>query len=68
MGFTIRRDNDTFLTTVEPPIVPGPAMDIHDIQRKICAILERGVTENPCQWFMFDSFWHNGGAYGRDMS
>jgi len=47
--------------------VPGPSLDVQDIQRKICATLERGVTENPCQWFMFDDFWRNSGAYRRDV-
>ena len=57
MGFLLRRDDDTFLMRIYPPITAEEYGSISEIQGAICDVLEQAIGEDPCQWFMFDEFW-----------
>lgn len=62
-GFMLRRDDDTFVLRLYPPIFPGEHESREEIQRKLCAVLEDAVCRSPHQWFMFENVW-NGRSYG----
>ena len=62
-GFVLRKEDDTFLMKLYPPIVPGPGMTQDDIQRKIGEALEESIGAYPHQWFMFEKVW-DGQSYG----
>jgi len=62
-GFVLRKEDDTFLMKLYPPIVPGPGITQDDIQRKIGEALEDGIGAYPHQWFMFEKVW-DGQSYG----
>lgn len=62
-GFVLRKEDDTFLMKMYPPIVPGPGVTQADIQRKIGEALEDGIGAYPHQWFMFERVW-DGQSYG----
>jgi lauroyl/myristoyl acyltransferase len=62
-GFSLRQDDETHLLRFHPPLIPDGPNSAPDLQRRLCAIVEREVAAAPCQWFMFDDFWANGGAH-----
>jgi lauroyl/myristoyl acyltransferase len=62
-GFVLRKEDDTFLMKLYPPIVPGSGITQDDIQRKIGEALEDGIGAYPHQWFMFEKVW-DGQSYG----
>jgi KDO2-lipid IV(A) lauroyltransferase len=66
MGFTIRKKDDTFSCAVEEPIYPEDGMTVDDVQRRICGMLQGAIGTNPCQWFMFEDFWKDGGFHGKE--
>lgn len=63
-GFALRQEDGTHLLRFHPPLVPAGPDSAHDLQTRLCGILEREVEANPCQWFMFDDFWANGESGG----
>lgn len=62
-GFVLRKEDDTFLMKLYPPIVPGPGVTLDDIQQKIGEALEDAIGAYPHQWFMFEKVW-DGQSYG----
>jgi len=62
-GFVLRREDDTFLMKMYPPIVPQPGMTQDDIQSRIVEALEDAISAYPHQWFMFQKVW-DGHSYG----
>jgi len=61
--YVLRKEDDTFLMKLYPPIVPGPGMTQDDIQSKIRETLEDAISAYPHQWFMFQKVW-DGHSYG----
>jgi len=54
--FVLRQNDDTFLLRFHPPILadnhaPG------EIEALIGAIMEKEISQNPTQWFIFENFW-----------
>lgn len=66
-GFVFRNEDDTFLMTLLPPIVPEPGMTRQAIQRRIGEALENSIGAYPHQWFMFQKVW-DGQSYGVAVS
>jgi len=56
--FLLRQPDDTFLLRIYPPIVPGPATTVAELQARIRDVLEQEIGRNPLQWFMFEDFWN----------
>ncbi len=56
-GFLLREKDDTFRMRFYPPIRPEHGMTELDLLKKIANILEKEISTNLEQWFMFDSFW-----------
>jgi lauroyl/myristoyl acyltransferase len=59
-AFLLRQVDDTFLLRFHEPIFPEQESSIETVRRKVCAVLEKEIGENPFQWFIFDDFWANG--------
>ena len=57
LGFVTRAPDDTFILRLHPPIDPAREPSEEAIQDKIVAIMEETIARDPCQWFIFDSFW-----------
>ena len=57
MGFVTRAPDDTFILRLHPPIDPAEAGGEEEIQKRIVAVMEEAIARDPCQWFIFDSFW-----------
>lgn len=62
-GFVLRREDDTFLMKMYPPVIPYAGMTQDEIQRKIGEALEDAISAYPHQWFMFQKVW-DGRTYG----
>lgn len=62
-GFVFRKEDDTFLMKMYPPIVPEAGMSQEFLQQKINHALEDAIGAYPHQWFMFQSVW-GGLSYG----
>ncbi len=62
-GFMFRKEDDTFLLRLYPPIRSDAGVTQDDLQRKICEALEDGIGAYPHQWFMFQRVW-DGISYG----
>jgi len=62
-GFVLRKEDDTFLMKMYPPIIPLPGMSQDEIQGKISKALEDAISAYPHQWFMFQKVW-DGHSYG----
>ncbi len=62
-GFMLRREDDTFLLRLYPPILPGEGMTQDVLQQRICEVLEDAISAYPHQWFMFERVW-DGLSYG----
>jgi KDO2-lipid IV(A) lauroyltransferase len=59
-AFLVRTAPDSYLFRFYPPIEPEAAWEALSIQRRICGVLEDIIGEFPCQWFVFEDFWHDG--------
>ena len=57
MGFVTRAADDSFILRMLPPIDPALVPSEDDIQALIVARMEDTIARDPCQWFIFDSFW-----------
>lgn len=62
-GFMLRREDDTFLLRLYPPILSGGGVTQDTLQRRICEVLEDAIGAFPHQWFMFERVW-DGLSYG----
>lgn len=62
-GFVFRKEDDTFLMKMYPPITPVEGMTQDDIQGLIVQSLEQAIGAYPHQWFMFQPVW-GGLSYG----
>ncbi len=62
-GFVFRKEDDTFLMKLYPPIFPEPGLSQDDIQGRINVALEDAIGAYPHQWFMFQPVW-GGQSYG----
>ena len=65
-GFVLRKEDDTFLMKMYPPIVPVAGMSQETIQVKISKALEDAISAYPHQWFMFQKVW-DGQSYGSGL-
>jgi len=54
--FLVREVDDTFRLRCYPAIWPNNSSEI-DVRLKIRDILQREISRNPHQWFVFDDFW-----------
>ncbi len=66
-GFMLRKEDDTFLLKLYPPVRFGDGMTQDELQRKICETLEDAIGGYPHQWFMFERVW-DGLSYGAAAS
>ena len=57
MGFATRAADDSFILRMLPPIDPAVVKTEDEIQARIVAVMEDAIARDPCQWFIFDSFW-----------
>lgn len=57
VGFVTRALDDTFILHIHPPIEPVAAGSEEAIQAQIITVMEDAIARDPCQWFIFDSFW-----------
>jgi KDO2-lipid IV(A) lauroyltransferase len=64
MGFSLRRDDNSFEVFVEPPIVLEPTgnteRDVELGMQRVIAVLERYIGANPEQWVYFQPVWVDG--------
>jgi lauroyl/myristoyl acyltransferase len=56
-AFVLRQSDDTFCFRAYPPILPDRSQSVHDIQARICAVLEEVIAAHPDQWFAFEPLW-----------
>jgi len=56
-GFIRERSRGSFLMRLHPPIVPGPDTNVQELQRRIAAVMEREIAEDPTQWYVFHNVW-----------
>ena len=66
-GFVLRREDDTFLMKMYPPIMPDEGLGQAAIQRQIGEALEDAISAYPHQWFMFQKVWE-GRTYGEQVT
>lgn len=68
VGFLIRQVDDTFLLRIYPPIFPEEEPSEDTLRQRICAIMEKEISERPYQWFMFSNFWDSYQRGGHERS
>ena len=56
-GFVRRRDDDSLVLCMYPPIMPGEVQSEEDMQTRIVAALEDMIGRYPDQWFVFREYW-----------
>lgn len=60
----LRREDDTFLMRLHPPIVPDRTLSCEEMHRRLCRVMEEEIAKNPTQWLMFENVW-DGKGYGQ---
>jgi len=55
--FLLRQVDDTFVLRCHPPILPAAEVSADQIQRRLCAAMEKEIAAAPYQWFIFENFW-----------
>lgn len=55
--FLLRQPDDTFLLRAHPPIRPSVESPLEHLVLAVRDVLQREISENPCQWFVFHEFW-----------
>lgn len=63
--FVRRQVDDSILMRFDEAIRPDEGDTEQDLQVRICATLEREISEQPHQWFVFEDFWKTYGE-GQD--
>ena len=56
-GFVRRREDDSLVLHLYPPIMPGEAQSEEEIHARIVAALEDMIGRYPDQWFVFREYW-----------
>ncbi len=60
-AFLVRQEDDNYLLRFMKPIAPNSESTVESIQLSICRILEKEISRDPTQWYMFREFWDYSG-------
>ncbi len=60
-AFLVRQKDDNYLLRFSEPLIPAENETVESIQEAICGILEKEISKDPTQWYMFREFWNYSG-------